>query len=126
MEHEFNLAILEETASFEDFIEALKKQSNYYPKIIRARKLYVTYYSTLVRIERDGKWYVVHCVESLSQTLKVEEIYCLMRLIESVHKIQHLYKITDGKFEYLDPLQESEAERLTKALPRHKYPELKK
>lgn len=72
----------------------------------------VCYASTLVRIERDGKWYVVHCVESVSITPDCDEKNMLLRFALSVHQIQNLYKIT-GQFEDEDALQISEVERLT-------------
>ena len=94
------------------FIDALAgKLLNKKPKEVPK----TCYASTLVRINRDGKWYVVHCVESVYITPECDEKNMLLRLALSVHQIQNLYKIT-GQFEDVDTLQISEEERLTNQL----------
>lgn len=77
------------------------------------------YASTLVRIERNGKWYVVHCVESTLITVDCDEKYLLLKMMDSVYKIQLFYQITDvttidgDTLQDEDNLQQSEIERLT-------------
>ena len=103
-------------------IASLKKESKYYPSVLikeypslTPREDKVFYLSTLVRIKRGGKYYVVHCVEDTASS--PEEIQrAFLSLIDMVHKTQHLYKLT-GRFEELDTNQESEIERLTNLIP---------
>jgi hypothetical protein len=116
--------ILNSAALSKQRIADLKSQSPYYPKvnIIEHPASYplnkvlplskVLFASTLVRINRDNKWYIVHCVESVIVTKTVNEKNLLLNLMESVHRIQNLYMIT-GYHEDIDSLQKSEAERLT-------------
>lgn len=110
--------ILRGAESFKERVAQLKKESPYYPDIVV--KEYpdnsspygkIAFASTLVRIEREGIWYTVHCVESvmLSPNYPVDFLYT--RLMDSVHKIQHLYIVGSGH-EDVDPLQISELERL--------------
>ena len=79
----------------------------------------VCYASTLVRIERNGKWYVVHCVESVMPTENCDEKHLLLRMMDSVYKIQLLYRIVEVTMDGIEPLQDvdnlqrSEVERLT-------------
>jgi len=110
--------IVKETTSFKERIAELKEKSSYYPEVVieeypndHPESDRVVFASTLVRIERDGKWYAVHCVESVVPTKTTSEKHLLIRLMDSVHKLQHLYKIT-GQFEDVDSLQKSEMNRL--------------
>ena len=81
----------------------------------------VCYASTLVRIKRNSKWYVVHCVESIILTKDCNEKHLLLRMMQSVYQIQLLYHISeitihDGKsLQDIDNLQQSEIERLIKS-----------
>lgn len=75
--------------------------------------------STLVRIQRDGKWYLVHHVQSLTGNVNVEWLYS--KLVHEVHLTQTFYRVTGNpELETLDPNQQSEEERL-----RDVYPHLK-
>ena len=106
-------------------IEHLKKNSQYYPEIysevqdrypsVMSTDIQDIYLSTLVRIKRDGTWYVVHCVEALQQRKyqPVDILRFFSRFILSVHNIIHLYKIT-GTMEDVDELQIDEEERIIK------------
>ena len=106
-------------ASYQDFLEVtayLSANSPYYPETIKLEAGRTIYYSTRVRIERDGKWYAIHCVESFMPTATVDEANCLHRLMLSAHQIQHLYQITGhpklSEAEKVDDLQITETERL--------------
>lgn len=112
--------IIHKAEVFKAIIGQLKKESFYYPRILIKRYAnenpsfeneFTIYASTLVRIERDKKWYIVHCVESIVPTQSVNETCLLLKLMQSVHNIQVNYHIT-GQFEDLDTLQQSEPERL--------------
>lgn len=110
--------IVKEATSFRERIAELKEKSSYYPEVVieeyrndHPEYDRVVFASTLVRIERDGKWYVVHCVENIVPMETTSEKHLLIRLMDSVHKIQHLYRIT-GQFEDVDPIQKSETDRL--------------
>lgn len=110
--------ILSKAQDFKDKIAELKRHSNYYPDILihgyqEAGVVTEIYASTLVRVHRDNKWYVVHCVDSVVPTSPNSESRLLLRLMNSVHNVQTLYQIT-GRFEDLDTLQISEAVRLAK------------
>lgn len=111
---------IHEAYSFEKRISKLKRESNYYPSILikeypNDNPIYhkVIFASTLVRINRNDKWYIVHCVENIIPTKVVDREELLLKIMKSVHKIQHLYQIT-GLYEDVDSLQESEVERISK------------
>lgn len=97
-------------------IEALRNISPYYPSIhiirdktaVNPHKIITL--STLVRVKRGKKWYAVHCAETMSLRLEDLEDCVFLRFIESVHKIQNLYK-PSKLFDEIDKLQISEAER---------------
>lgn len=91
-------------------VERLKAESKYYPYLHIRYESNEVYCSTLVRIERNGKWYTVHCVESGSYNGHGDDIDVCVQLMRSVHKIQHLYQICG--MEDIDKLQISETERL--------------
>lgn len=114
--------ILWDSQLTEKRIADLKKKSSYYPQVLieecitnlcfRNNKYEKTIYaSTLVRIERDGIWYTVHCVESIILTENTSEKDLLIKFMDSVYKIQHLYKVT-GYLEDVDSIQKSEFDRL--------------
>lgn len=117
--------IVTEATSFKGRVAELKRKSSYYPQVVieeypndHPEYDKVIFASTLVRIERDKKWYYIHCVENVVPTKTTSEIHLLIRLMDSVHKIQHLYKIT-GQFEDVDPLQKSETDRLIEIKSKH-------
>jgi hypothetical protein len=79
----------------------------------------VCYASTLVRIERNGKWYTVHCVESIIHNELYDEKDLLLKVMDSVYKIQLLYQIEESimngnkPLQDIDNLQQSEVDRVT-------------
>lgn len=116
---------VEKDAAIKNRIAELKKESGYYPKVLIKpyREIgFVTelYASTLVRIERDGIWYIVHCVEWIVPNSQTVVSNLLLRLMDSVYKIQCLYKIPNNVVNFngvpihdIDLLQISEIERLS-------------
>lgn len=120
--------IIHQARTFEWIVADLKKSSMYYPAVIlRYYKnpnqestigLTDCYASTLVRIERDGIWYTVHCVECCTLTSEYDETKLLLKFMDSVYKIQHCYQIQtittpNGKpLQDVDPMQKSEKERV--------------
>lgn len=103
--------ILQEGYEFREQIKFLKINSTYYPKVfMKHENNFVIAASTLVRIERGGKWYKVHCVER-KQIKNNNADSLLLKLMESVHQLQNLYTLTGE--EDVDELQISEIERLT-------------
>lgn len=96
----------------------LKTESSYYPNVLIKYYGSECYASTLVRIKRNGTWYLVHCVESIILTESIKEEDLLIKFIDSVYKIQFLYNIievndrTIEQFQDVDKLQISEEERL--------------
>lgn len=103
--------ILKENKKFDRIVSELKKESDYYPQVLVKRYGSTLYSSTLVRINRDNKWYVVHCIESIVPTKDVTEKHLMLKMMESVYEIMFLYKTT-GVFEEVDGLQQSEVDRL--------------
>lgn len=120
--------IIERVKHFHQIIAELKSVSPYYPQILRKEYPHdnpllesrvAVYYSTKVRIERDGVWYTVHHVESgvPEKNIPVEE-YAILRLTESCYKTVFLYRINDYRstdgvpLQDIDNLQISETERL--------------
>jgi len=107
---------------YQKIVSELKKDSDYYPSVLireydSNHNIYkgALFMSTLVRIERDGKHYIVHCVVSMLNTSNAAMSNLFLRLINSVHRITYLYEIT-GEFEDVDELQESEKDRLLRTL----------
>ena len=107
----------------------LKENSPYYPDIFLTEepsespsgRTFVG--TTLVRIERDGKWYTVHHVhrhytEEADSHLAITTAtrFILERIMREAHLTQNLYVIT-GKYEDIDTSQEPEADRLLRTLP---------
>lgn len=98
-------------------IQSLKENSSYWPRVYKQKEIVYdplrrekVYLSSLVRILREGKWYIVHAVEDCWTTEDSEiEYKTFLRLCDSVHKITHLYKLCNH--EDLDKLQISEEER---------------
>lgn len=97
---------------FKKRVHALKNKSPYFPEFIAARfdDNYI-FLSTIVRVEKNGKWYRVHCVESFYPTPTANEATCLALLTKSAYKIRYLYNIHE-EIDELDTLQISEKERL--------------
>ena len=87
---------------FPEYIEKLYPNDN--PLIKEKHRIFL---STIIRVERDGVWYKVHCVESGFG----KDVYKYFLL--SCYKIQHLYMITGS--EEVDHIQISETERLKKS-----------
>ena len=114
--------IIKEAMSFKQRILELKRDSSYYPSILireypndHSKYKKVIFASTLVRIKRNGKYYIVHSVESIINTPNITKTELLLKLIDSVHKITHLYNLT-CKYDNIDILQEDEEIRLIKTL----------
>lgn len=105
--------ILKENEEFKRIVSELKKESDYYPQVLVKRYGSTLYSSTWVRINRNNAWYLVHCVESIMPTKTVTERHLLLRMMESVHKITYLYKVT-GCFSNIDGSQQCESDRLVK------------
>lgn len=88
--------ILEDVYNFEKTTAHLKKRSTFYPSIYRETIGDFVYLSTLVRIYRDDKWYVVHHVEKYHlSTLDVGRAY--MKFMREIYLTQVLYEVmSDG------------------------------
>ena len=117
--------ILLEGENHKKVVTSLKEISPIYPEVLNswAVNIKTTYLSTLVRIQREGKWYLVHCLESFKAApnyeLQLRDVATgYQRLIRMAHNVQHLYMI-GANMEDLDPDQRSEDERLREM--RHKY-----
>jgi hypothetical protein len=112
--------ILDEHDRWRERVKRLKSNSGYYPKIYSEIEDGAMHLSTLVRIFREGKWWVVHVVESASYPFNFEASIFLSRFCGSVHKVQHLYQLTHGMIttpsgeplEQLDIIQIDETDRL--------------
>jgi len=94
---------------------SLLSQSDYWPRVFKLQQNNEIYLSTLVRINRNKLWHVVHCVECAQLTNRVDEdIHWLWeRLAMNVSCCQEAYKInSEVKFNPIDPLQVSEKIRL--------------
>lgn len=107
--------------------EKLKERSSYYPKILIESRYdpdnigaVTVDLSTLIRIEREGTQYVVHCMRSYSSNLSPAEIklQALEKFVSEVHGLQHLYKVMPDEPDLnpVDELQISEAERLKREI----------
>lgn len=108
---DFKDKIFHNIAESRSYTQKLKDMSEYYPNIKQDTRDETVYLTTLVRIERDGKWYTVHCVMSFGSKAPAVFVVALHRIMMEVHNIQYLYKIT-GTMEDLDILQQSETDRL--------------
>lgn len=105
--------ILDEAERFRSIIALLKKESPRYPQFLRKEIGPQVFFSTLVRIEREGIWYLVHCVESYNPDLgiKTTDMDLIKKFMTSAYVIQNLYKIS-GTMEDIDPVQTPESELL--------------
>jgi hypothetical protein len=104
----------------------LKKDSPFYPDILTREYEQETgrylYLSTTIRIQRDGKWYKVHCIESIACmtiTPKFWEQQLIQRLIRNVYICQLFHQIntelinSDGEsLQDIDENQISEKQRM--------------
>lgn len=96
------------------FIDILRSRSPYYPEhytyhtIEAGRDTY--YFSSIVRIERNGKWYGIHVAEGISLNDEVGIMDLYRKFTHYVYKVQHLWNITD---EEPHEWQISERERLS-------------
>lgn len=104
------------------------ERTPYYPIHAESSSGKERYFRTLVRIQRDGKWYRVLVVERI--TIHGEPIHlnngipetvqwkaeAIQRLHMNVYNIIHLYKIT-GTMEDLEEDQIDEVDRLIKGNP---------
>ena len=79
--------------------ESLRRSSPYYPDYIVREDQGVTYVSTILRMEKGGKWYAIHFIES--DVRKDPEELLLDRLMRNVYLFQQLGTI-DSNFK--DPL----------------------
>jgi hypothetical protein len=112
--------IMDEHDKWKSRVKRLKSKSHYYPRIYTEVEDGQMSLSTLVRIFREGKWWVVHVVESVTYPLNFDASMFLSRFCGSVHRVQHLYKLTHGQvvtmggepLEELDIIQIDETERL--------------
>jgi hypothetical protein len=117
---------------YNNFVNNLFDRSEYYPEIFEEQHPHdygtETYLSTLVRIRRNGIWYIVHVVNSCL-TLKedtrentvIKMVQNLKRLMYLVQQVQHCHMVVEGKNSgvVLDPLQASEAYRLSRNITYH-------
>lgn len=98
-------------------VARLRARSYYWPAIYTNKNDRTIIYSTLVRIFREGKWYVVHLVYERAFDIDepvVETIDNYLLLIERVHNIQYLFKLSPECV--LDDLQDSEEKRMSDLL----------
>ena len=114
-----NNKILSENHIFLERIKFLKKESDYYPKIlfqeyldIHVEKRKVLFASTFLRIERNGIWYKIHFVESIILNKESDKVDLLLKIIGSVYSVGHLYEI--NSLSEVDDIQISEEQRLVK------------
>ena len=112
--------ILIETDNFTKVVTSMKEISPIYPAIRSSYSLNTNtvYLTTMARIQRDGKWYLVHCMENFTPTTghKVQAMEIgYHRLIRTVHNVHYLYKV-GTHMEDLDPDQTPEPERLRKLM----------
>jgi hypothetical protein len=104
--------VLKHVETFKATTQFLKENSSYYPQLFLSEEGGELACSTLVRIERESIWYVVHCVERIKYPNKIADMEALLKkMMWSVYAIQTCYRIT-GKYEDVDTLQQSEVERL--------------
>jgi hypothetical protein len=119
--------ILAKVQGYKNRTAYLKSKSDYYPEVLCHNEteegLPILFLSTLVRIEREGKWYVVHHVESgiVDGKYLSQEMLLMAKLVRAVHMTQNLYRIappmkqSDGSVfncQDEDTLQIAESERV--------------
>jgi hypothetical protein len=72
--------------------------------------------STLVRIERDGIWYTVHCVQDFKPAISDVQIQVIQKLLIDAYNAKLFWKFSGIGLEERDPCQESEEERIKKEM----------
>lgn len=91
----------------------------YYPNILLVREGTALYGGTYIRIERDGKWYKVLCVEA---AITNDAAQLLVKIMNIVYRIQWLYRLTgNDNMEKIDELQIPERERLLEIMIEQQY-----
>ena len=115
------LAALASVDSMRSHNAWLRERSPYFPDFLSGQGPNGDhYFSTLVRIQRDGVWYTVHCVERYRDFGDTKDIrtLCLERLVSHAYMVQKLFKLTgDPMFEQIDKFQISEEDRLSLEIP---------
>ena len=113
--------MIDDAMNHQSIIAILKSKSKYYPEVVletfgstvNGETKTVNYASTLVRIERDGVWYTVHCVETyVSSQMFPDKAGLLLNLMHKAHYVMHLHKISGTANEDVDKDQTSEEQRL--------------
>lgn len=113
--------MIDDAMNHQSIIAILKSKSKYYPEVVletfgstvNGETRTVNYASTLVRIERDGVWYTVHCVETyVSSQMFPDKAGLLLNLMRNAHNVMHLHKLCGRANEDVDKDQSSEEERL--------------
>lgn len=101
-------------SSWEARLSNLKSLSQRWPEIHKAEYFDGTVsLSTMVRIYRDQKWYLVHCVESANSNFEGYSLELLYRrLVRSVHLTQTLHVITGQRWDEKDNIQIPEKDRV--------------
>jgi hypothetical protein len=93
------------------FYEQLREKSDYYPEVLILNKGQIVFFSTLVRIYREGQWMIIHCVDSMDRETVHSPVRFALDFGARVYYIQHLYR-PNGSLRDLDKLQEDETQRL--------------
>ena len=125
-------AILRLTKREKQTIEHLKDVTPLYPKFYFLRKSKVITGSTMIRVKRDGKYYLIHYVENFHHDLYEQideegrvkvptnselaevELELLKRMLDQAEIYKAFYLLTE---EDLDSNQQSEQELMIKKYP---------
>lgn len=105
--------LLEAKQEQEQLYEYLKDNSDYYPEVLIHERGNLTYYSTFIRVFRDGQWIIVHYVEKFDKDGSIDQPTFCMHFGWGIYQIQHLYQ-PNGEWQEVDKLQIAESERLTR------------
>lgn len=106
------IQLTQQFSNKEQLNREIKQLSMYYPEITQIEYDNKYYYSTLVRVWRDNKWFKILTYQSISkQAQHIYELHAIKKLLVEVVKLQYFWDV-GNTFECVDSSQEPEEDRL--------------
>lgn len=97
-------------------LKSIKENSPYFPQFGIFPVNDQVFISTLVRIEKEGVWYTVHCAQDFKPDISDVKVRAIQRLLTDAYNVKLFWKFSGIGMEEKDPCQESEEERVKKQM----------
>jgi len=97
-------------------LKNLKGISPYFPQFGIFPENDQVFISTLVRIEKDGIWYTVHCAQDFKPAISDLKVQAIQKLLIDAYNVKLFWKFSGIGMEDRDTCQESEEERVKKQM----------